>query len=138
MKLSSRSVFAIKSMLELTFKDDSPISLPELSRTQNISLSYLEQIFAVLRKAGLAKSTRGPGGGYKLGKPAGDITVADIVAAIEQRSKQTANCESKTGADKLDQAWDVLNQEFFNHLHTISLAKLKAEAKTNSKEAMAA
>ena len=129
MKLSSRSVFAIKSMLELTFKDDNPISLPELSRTQNISLSYLEQIFAVLRKAGLAKSTRGPGGGYKLGKSPGEISVADIVAAIEQRSRQTANCESKTGADKLDQAWEVLNQEFFNHLGTITLERLKAESR---------
>lgn len=125
MKLSSRSVFAIKSMLELTFKDENPISLPELSRTQNISLSYLEQIFAVLRNAGLAKSTRGPGGGYKLGKPAKDISVAEIVAAIEQRSRQTANCESKTGADKIDQAWSFLNQEFFNHLGTISLERLK-------------
>lgn len=137
MKLSSRSVFAIKSMLELTFKDDSPISLPELSRTQNISLSYLEQIFAVLRKAGLAKSTRGPGGGYKLGKSANEISVADIVAAIERRSKQTVNCESKTGADKLDQAWDVLNQEFFNHLGTITLEKLKLDSNKTSNVAAA-
>jgi len=129
MKLSSRSVFAIKSMLELTFKDETPISLPELSRTQNISLSYLEQIFAVLRKAGLAKSTRGPGGGYKLGKSPDEISVADIVAAIEQRSRQTANCESKTGADKLDHAWAVLNQEFFNHLGTITLERLKDDSK---------
>ena len=128
MKLSSRSVFAIKSMLELTFKNDNPISLPELSRTQNISLSYLEQIFAVLRKAGLAKSTRGPGGGYKLGKAPKDISVADIVAAIEKRSRQTANCESKTGAGQLDQAWDVLNKEFFNHLDTITLEKLRTDA----------
>lgn len=132
MKLSSRSVFAIKSMLELTLKDENPISLPELSRTQNISLSYLEQIFAVLRKAGLAKSTRGPGGGYKLGKSPSEITVADIVAAIEQRSRQTANCESKTGTDKLDQAWDLLNQEFFNHLSTITLEKLRVEDRDNT------
>jgi len=125
MKLSSRSVFAIKSMLELTFKGENPISLPELSRTQNISLSYLEQIFAVLRKAGLAQSTRGPGGGYKLGKSPSDISVADIVAAIEHRNKQTTHCESKTGTDKLDQAWDLLNQEFFDHLGTITLERLK-------------
>ena len=137
MKLSSRSVFAIKSMLELTFKDESPISLPELSRTQNISLSYLEQIFAVLRKAGLAKSTRGPGGGYKLGKSPSEITVADIVAAIEQRSRQTAICESKTGADKLDQAWEMLNQEFFNHLSTITLEKLKSNGHNSSSTAAA-
>ena len=137
MKLSSRSVFAIKSMLELTFKDDNPISLPELSRTQNISLSYLEQIFAVLRKAGLAKSTRGPGGGYKLGKSANEISVADIVSAIEKRSRQTANCESRTGTDQLDQAWDVLNQEFFNHLETITLEKLKADSGSASKVAVA-
>jgi len=128
MKLSSRSVFAIKSMLELTFKGENPISLPELSRTQNISLSYLEQIFAVLRNAGLAKSTRGPGGGYKLGKLPAEISVADIVAAIEHRSKQTANCESKTGTDRLDQAWAVLNQDFFNHLATITLERLKDES----------
>ena len=132
MKLSSRSVFAIKSMLELTFKGDNPISLPELSRTQNISLSYLEQIFAVLRKAGLAQSTRGPGGGYKLGKSPGDISVADIVAAIEHRNKQTTNCESKTGTDKLDQAWDLLNQEFFNHLGTITLERLKHDNNTST------
>lgn len=137
MKLSSRSVFAIKSMLELTFKGENPISLPELSRTQNISLSYLEQIFAVLRKAGLAKSTRGPGGGYKLGKLPSEISVADIVAAIEHRNKQTTNCESKTGTDKLDQAWDILNQEFFNHLGTITLARLKDDDKTASSIAAA-
>lgn len=137
MKLSSRSVFAIKSMLELTFKGEHPISLPELSRTQNISLSYLEQIFAVLRKAGLAQSTRGPGGGYKLGKLPSEISVADIVAAIEHRNKQTTNCESKTGTDKLDQAWDVLNQEFFNHLGTITLERLKNDEKSTSNMAAA-
>ena len=123
MKLSSRSVFAIKSMLELTFKDNSPISLPELSRTQNISLSYLEQIFAVLRKEGLAKSTRGPGGGYKLGKAPTDITVADIVKAIEER--KTNHCEDPIGSDDLDSAWNALNREFYNYLENITLAKLK-------------
>ncbi|MGD8796679.1 MAG: Rrf2 family transcriptional regulator, partial [Thiohalophilus sp.] len=77
MKLSSRADYAAKAMLELTMSPDRPVTLAYLAHTQNISISYLEQIFALLRKHGLVRSVRGPGGGYVLNKSIDEISVGD-------------------------------------------------------------
>ena len=84
MKVSSRSQYAAKAMLELSMNPEKPLTLSSLAQSQGISISYLEQIFALLRKEHLVKSTRGPGGGYSLGKPLEEISIGDIVQAINK------------------------------------------------------
>ena len=96
MKLSSRSDYAAKAMLELSMTPDRPVNLAYLAQVENISISYLEQIFALLRKDGLVKSVRGPGGGYILGKPLDEIAIGDIVKSIDMNrtSKKAAQAEA--------------------------------------------
>ena len=117
MKLSSRADYAAKAMLELSINPDRPVTLAYLARLQDISISYLEQIFAQLRKHGLVKSVRGPGGGYVLNKPHSKITIGDIVAAIDH-PHTTA---SSSPDDETHQLWGQLSQIVYNHLDTVSL-----------------
>jgi Rrf2 family protein len=84
MRLSTKSRFAVNALIDLALREQSgPVALAAISARQQISLSYLEQLFSRLRVAGLVESTRGPGGGYTLGRTAEDISVADIVSAVE-------------------------------------------------------
>ena len=77
MKLTTKGRFAVTAMVDLALhEEEAPISLTQISERQQISVAYLEQIFCKLRRAGLVASVRGPGGGYRLGAPAGDITAA--------------------------------------------------------------
>ena len=117
MKLSSRADYAAKAMLELSINPDRPVTLAYLARLQDISISYLEQIFAQLRKHGLVKSVRGPGGGYVLNKPFNEITIGDIVDAIDHPS----NKKSTAPDDETHQLWGQLSQIVYNHLDTVSL-----------------
>jgi len=108
MRLSTKGRYAVMAMADLALNAQSgerggkPISLAEVSERQQISLSYLEQLFARLRKASLVKSARGPGGGYILARAAGQIFVSDIVLAVDEPIKAT-RCEmtsNKLGANK--------------------------------------
>jgi Rrf2 family iron-sulfur cluster assembly transcriptional regulator len=117
MKLSSRADYAAKAMLELSINPDRPVTLAYLARLQDISISYLEQIFAQLRKHGLVKSVRGPGGGYVLNKSHSEITIGDIVAAIDH---PTATASSSPD-DETHQLWGQLSKIVYNHLDTVSL-----------------
>jgi Rrf2 family transcriptional regulator, iron-sulfur cluster assembly transcription factor len=101
MRLSTRGRYAVMAMAELAARQprdagDScgvrPVTLGELAQAQRLSLAYLEQLFALLRRAGLVASARGPGGGYRLARPATAIAVADIVAAVEE-TMRTTRCE---------------------------------------------
>jgi len=83
MRISTKSRHAITSMLELTLKDR-PVKLSDISENNAISLSYLEQIFAALRAKGLVKGQRGPGGGYMLAKDTTEISIADIISAVDE------------------------------------------------------
>jgi len=98
MKLSSRSDYATKAMLELSTMPDKPVNLAYLAQVEDISISYLEQIFSLLRKHELVKSVRGPGGGYILSKPMSKITIGDIVKAIDlsRKSKKIEQSETST------------------------------------------
>ncbi len=118
MKLSSRADYAAKAMLELSINPNRPVTLAYLARLQDISISYLEQIFAQLRKHGLVKSVRGPGGGYVLNKPFSDITIGNIVEAIDH-PKNTAATDSQD--DETHQLWGQLSQIVYSHLDTVSL-----------------
>lgn len=126
MTISSRAHYAIKAMLNLAFQLPNPVSLTALAKTLDISLSYLEQIFALLRRHHLVKGVRGPGGGYILGKPTELITIADIVTAIDVNRKTAATAQGQPQSATI-MAWGALEAKIFNHLDGITLASLHEE-----------
>lgn len=126
MTISSRAHYAIKAMLNLAFQMPNPVSLTALAKKLDISLSYLEQIFALLRRHNLVKGVRGPGGGYVLGKPTEIITVADIVSAIDVNRKTSAAAHGQPQTATM-LAWGMLENKIFNHLDGITLASLHEE-----------
>jgi len=126
MTISSRAHYAIKAMLNLAFQMPNPVSLTSLAKKLDISLSYLEQIFALLRKNNLVKGVRGPGGGYVLGKPTEVITISDIVTAIDVNRKTAADFRGQPQSATL-MAWGVLESKVQNHLDGITLAALQEE-----------
>lgn len=124
MKLSSRSKYAITAMIELALRQpNQPLTLLELSGIQQISLSYLEQLFACLREKGLVKGRRGPGGGYVLAQPAQDITVADIVDAIDHNDRPEAEASAGSNAAS-EVVWNRLSDKIYRFLSEINLAQL--------------
>ena len=85
MQLTTKGRYAVTAMLDLASKESTkPVTLDMISQRQNISLSYLEQLFAKLRKASLVKSVRGPGGGYLLNISAEDVTLTQIIEAVDE------------------------------------------------------
>jgi len=125
MKLSSRSQYAITAMLELALHEDSkPITLFDISQKQKISLSYLEQLFARLRNKKLVRGRRGPGGGYVLARNTDDISVADIVAAVDdvptEESGEEAINDDGVSSDIL---WHNLSSQIYNYLREIKLSQ---------------
>lgn len=132
MRLSTRGRFAITAMIELTLRAESgPVPLADIALRHRISLSYLEQVFSKLRQARLVESTRGPGGGYTLGRQGGAITVADIIRAIEDAEEvpsATAILERAPSTRDMTQAlWDSLHTTIENYLQTITLESLAAD-----------
>jgi Rrf2 family iron-sulfur cluster assembly transcriptional regulator len=131
MRLTTKGRYAVTAMLDLTVHGDSKItSLASVSSRQSISLSYLEQLFARLRQAGLVVSVRGPGGGYRLNRPSNEIAIADIVGAVNE-SLDTTHCKGKSDCQQgevcLTHAlWDELSGEIQRFLSRISLADLVA------------
>ena len=84
MRLTTKGRFAVTAMIDLALRSSNgPVALAAISHRQQISLSYLEQLFGKLRRHELVESTRGPGGGYSLGRKADEITVADIIVAVD-------------------------------------------------------
>lgn len=126
MKLSTRDRYAITALIDLALRDaNTPVRLSDLAERHQISLSYLEQVFAKLCNAGLVISTRGPGGGYTLGMLSDQINVADILLAIEvedPKSKGGGSTEQVT-ADLRESIHNVLEA----HMRTISLRSLAQE-----------
>ena len=85
MRLNTKGRYAVMAMVDLAkFGDGKPLALAEIAERQEISLSYLEQLFAKLRRASLVKSVRGPGGGYVLARPAAETRIADIICAVDE------------------------------------------------------
>jgi len=125
MKLSSRSQYAITAMLELALHEDSkPITLFDISQKQKISLSYLEQLFARLRSKKLVRGRRGPGGGYVLARSTDDISVADIVEAVDDVPTEYSE-EDAISADGVssDVLWHNLSSQIYNYLREIKLSQ---------------
>ncbi|MBT5795935.1 MAG: Fe-S cluster assembly transcriptional regulator IscR [Porticoccaceae bacterium] len=132
MRLTTRGRYAVTAMLDLALHSQSrPVSLAEISERQTISLSYLEQLFASLRKAGLVDSVRGPGGGYRLVGTTDLICVADIIKAVNE-SIDSTNCGGKGDCQGgsiclTHNLWNDLSRQINDFLSGISLADLVAK-----------
>jgi Rrf2 family iron-sulfur cluster assembly transcriptional regulator len=101
MQLSTKGRYAVMALVDLASQEgltgaSTPICLADIAQRQQLSLSYLEQLFGKLRRAGLVRSARGPGGGYRLARSAGEIAIADIVTAVDEPIKAT-RCEIGSG-----------------------------------------
>ncbi|MDH5601453.1 MAG: Rrf2 family transcriptional regulator [Gammaproteobacteria bacterium] len=124
MKLSSRAHYAIKTVLELSTHVNEPVTLAHLAQAQNISISYLEQIFALLRKCDIVKSARGPGGGYMLNKPLAEISIASIVKAVDKATVKETSMEPEFNHSDSHTLWLRLLELIGGYLDSISLAEL--------------
>jgi Rrf2 family iron-sulfur cluster assembly transcriptional regulator len=133
MRLTTKGRYAVTAMLDLALhKDEGPVSLAEISQRQAISLSYLEQLFAKLRKASLVSSVRGPGGGYELDRSGGEIFVAQIIDAVNE-SVDTTKCggagDCQGGETCLTHyLWEDLSEQIHTFLEGISLADMVAKS----------
>ena len=128
MKLSSKARYAIEAMLELAVSPRRPVTLASISQHQGISQSYLEQLFMHLRKSGLIQGARGPGGGYRLGRDAAAITVADVVVAVDEHANPSnageARASQRGEGGPARELWDDLSHRIFDFLGSITLAQL--------------
>ena len=149
MKLTTKGRFAVTAMLDLAmheakgFEDKDlslkPVTLAGISERQSISLSYLEQLFSRLRRQGLVTSVRGPGGGYKLAKNYADISVAEIINAVDEQIDATQcggheNCRDE-GRCMTHDLWATLNSKILDYLDGISLADMVA-SQTNGQKVL--
>ena len=126
MRLTTKGRFAVTAMLDLAlYGCEKPVSLNAISGRQNISLSYLEQLFGKLRRAGLVESVRGPGGGYLLSRQPSSINIAEIIHAAEDKLDAT-RCGGQTNCHKgapclTHDLWESLNQTIQGYLNSVSL-----------------
>ncbi|TDQ59678.1 BadM/Rrf2 family transcriptional regulator [Mesocricetibacter intestinalis] len=132
MKLTSKGRYAVTAILDIALNSgDGPVTLSDISERQSISLSYLEQLFAKLRRHGLVKSVRGPGGGYQLGQDAGQISIGMIIAAVNENISVTrclgqGNCQS--GKVCLTHSlWEELSNRIEGFLNKITLEELVSQ-----------
>ncbi len=129
MKLSTKGRYAVMAMADLSLASDGrPVSLAAIARRQEISLSYLEQLFGKLRRNGLVKSVRGPGGGYLLARPPKDIRVADIILAVDEPIETTRckpgspqGCKANKSRCLTHDLWEELGHHIYRFLSVISL-----------------
>lgn len=154
MKLSTKGRYAVMAMADLAANDGGakPVSLAEIARRQEISLSYLEQLFAKLRKGNLVKSVRGPGGGYRLARPAGELRISDIILAVDEpisatrcREGSPKGCTAAGGRCVTHDLWEELGRQIHVFLSSVSLADVvekrvlgRARASDNKPEREAA
>ena len=138
MRLTTKGRFAVTAMLDLAINEaDKPVTLAGISERQSISLSYLEQLFSRLRRSGLVKSVRGPGGGYRIAKTLDAITVSEIISAVDELIDATQcggheNCRDE-GRCMTHDLWSSLNVKILEYLSGVSLADLVASNEAKSK-----
>ena len=129
MRLTAKGRYAVTAMLDLAVHgDQGPISLADISERQGISLSYLEQLFSKLRKSGLVKSVRGPGGGYRLSRDSTDIFVAEIVDSVNE-SFDATKCQGRSDCQDGEtclthELWADLSRQIHRFLSGINLASI--------------
>ena len=133
MKLSTKGRYAVTAMADLAATGKgcttTPVTLADIAERQDISLSYLEQLFCKLRRSGLVKSVRGPGGGYCLSRPASQTRVADIIMAVDEPLRATGcrmgddhGCHSKRGRCLTHDLWEELSNHIYLFLNSVTLA----------------
>jgi len=129
MRLTTKGRFAVTAMLDLAMRDaNGPVTLAGISERQGISLSYLEQLFGKLRRAELVESVRGPGGGYRLARDMGEITVAEIIIAVDEPLDAT-QCGGKENCHDAHRCmthdlWANLNKRMYAYLDSVTLDAL--------------
>lgn len=129
MRLTTKGRYAVTAMLDLALHTDKgPVSLADISDRQGISISYLEQLFAKLRKNELVNSVRGPGGGYRLSRPASEVFIASIIDAVDEQVDATrcageGNCQ-EGGMCLTHYLWQDLSGQIHAFLSSISLGDL--------------
>jgi Rrf2 family iron-sulfur cluster assembly transcriptional regulator len=129
MRLTTKGRFAVTAMMDLALRHGGgPVTLAEISSRQKISLSYLEQLFGKLRRRQLVESVRGPGGGYHLAKDTGQISVAEIILAVDEPIDATQcggkeNCHDDQKCLTHD-LWATLNDRIFDYLESVTLRQL--------------
>ncbi len=138
MRLTTKGRFAVTAMLDLAiYEGDRPVTLATISERQDISLSYLEQLFSRLRKSGLVKSVRGPGGGYRIAADMKTISVSDIIRAVDEQIDATMcggneNCHEDKRC-MTHELWTALNYKILEYLENVTLAQLVASQKGGKK-----
>lgn len=140
MRLTTKGRFAVTAMIDLALRgEEGPVALASVSERQKISLSYLEQLFGKLRRHQLVDSVRGPGGGYCIAKPLNEVSVADIIRAVDEQLDATQcggqeNCQDEHRC-MTHELWSTLNARMYEYLASVSLGdlvnreKAKAEAR---------
>jgi Rrf2 family transcriptional regulator, iron-sulfur cluster assembly transcription factor len=131
-KLSTKGRYAVMAMVDLASNSKGqPVALADIAERQEISLSYLEQLFAKLRKGGLVKSVRGPGGGYLLAHPVEESRVSDIIVAVDEPIRATrcapgspAGCRSNKSRCLTHDLWEELGNQIHLYLSSVSLADI--------------
>lgn len=117
MRVTTKGLYALRAMIILAMKsDEKPLSIRKISEQENISALFLEQIFTQLKKFGLVRSTRGAGGGFILNKKASEITVQDILEAVEEGARLAPCCSSRTvGAKHCSRSHSCVAMGFWHH-----------------------
>lgn len=134
MRLTTKGRFAVTAMVDLALRgDEGPVALAGISERQQISLSYLEQLFGKLRRHRLVDSVRGPGGGYCIARPLDQVSVADIIRAVDEPLDATQcggreNCIEEHRCMTHD-LWATLNVKMYDYLSSVSLGDLVAKQK---------
>jgi Rrf2 family transcriptional regulator, iron-sulfur cluster assembly transcription factor len=139
MRLTTKGRFAVTAMIDLALRQNNgPVTLAAISQRQQISLSYLEQLFGKLRRHGLVESVRGPGGGYNLGRAPETVAVADIIVAVDEPIDAT-QCGGRENC--LDdhrcmthELWAGLNAHIFAYLRSVTLSELVRQQRPQNGE----
>jgi Rrf2 family transcriptional regulator, iron-sulfur cluster assembly transcription factor len=130
MRLTTKGRFAVTAMIDLAMRQhNGPVTLAGISQRQKISLSYLEQLFGKLRRHDLVESTRGPGGGYTLGRPGREVSIADIILAVDEPLDATQcagkqDCNEGGGPCMTHDLWSNLNKKMVEYLDSVNLADM--------------
>lgn len=130
MKLSTKGRYAVMALVDLAgCSDGKPVSLADIAERQEISLSYLEQLFAKLRRGSLVKSVRGPGGGYLLAHSPAETRVSDIILAVDEPIRATRctpgqpfGCRSNKSRCMTHDLWEELGNQIYLYLSSVTLA----------------
>lgn len=137
MRLTTKGRFAVTAMMDLALRgEEGPVALAGVAERQSISLSYLEQLFGKLRRHQLVDSVRGPGGGYCIARPLDQLTVADIIRAVDEQLDATQcggqeNCQDEHRC-MTHELWSTLNARMFEYLASVTLADLVTREKAKA------